>query len=316
MTPDRFKLDNFAPAAKYRESLEIDSSIDLPLLIARGKSAGKTLVVTANVHGDEYEGVRAIFECFDSLDPNQMSGDLLAVPVANPPAFWGGKRSSPVDGLNLARIFPGRQDGTISEKIAFVLAHSVISLADFYLDLHSGGVASRMPLMAGYYAGDRRSYEAAVAFGAPVIWGHDVIAPGRTVSFALSAGIPWVYTEARGAGRIHPQDLDMMKNGIRNLLMHLCILPGLLEQKEILLRLRGDGNTDEGITASQAGFLLTRVSLLQEVKQGDMLGSLVNLRGEALEDYCAPHDGIVGLIREFPVVASGDSLFLLAQREN
>lgn len=295
--------------------MEIDDSTSLPLLIARGKSPGKTLVVTANIHGDEYEGVRAIFESFDALDPHQMSGNFVAVPVANPPAFWGGKRSSPADGKNLARTFPGRQDGTISEKIAFVLGHSVISLADFYVDLHSGGVASRMPSMAGYFTADRRSCEGAVAFGASVIWGHDVIAPGRTVSFAVSAGIPCIYTEARGAGRIHPEDLDMMKNGIRNLLVHLGIIPGLLEPREIPWRLRGDGNTDEGIAASLAGFLLTKVSLLQEVKQGDILGSLVNMRGEVLEDYRAPQDGVIGLVREFPVVAPGDSLFLIAQRE-
>ncbi|MBS1798423.1 MAG: succinylglutamate desuccinylase/aspartoacylase family protein [Acidobacteria bacterium] len=315
MTPDQFKLNNFAPAAKYRDSLKIDDSISLPLLIARGRSAGKTLVVTANIHGDEYEGVRAIFESFDSLDPDQMSGNLVAVPVANPPAFWGGKRSSPVDGKNLARTFPGSQDGTISEKIAFALGYSVISLADFYIDLHSGGVVSSMPSMAGYFTADRRSYEGAVAFGASVIWGHDTVAPGRTVSFATSAGISCIYTEARGAGRIHPEDLDMMKTGIRNLLVYLQILPGSLEPREIPWRLRGDGNTDEGIIASQAGFLLTKVSLLQEVKQGDILGSLVNMHGEVLEDYHAPQDGVIGLVREFPVVAPGDSLFLLTRRE-
>jgi predicted deacylase len=316
MTPDRFKLGDFAQGTKHRLSLEIDESTSLPLLLVRGQSGGKTLVVTANIHGDEYEGVRAIFEMFESLDPEKMSGSFMAIPVANPPAFWSSTRTSPVDGLNLARVFPGQPAGTVSEKIAFVLAHSVISLADFYLDLHSGGIALRMPSMAGYPSGDPRSCEGAVAFGASVIWGHDVIAPGRTVSFAQSAGIPWIYTEARGAGRIHPQDLDMMKTGIRNLLLHLGILPGSVEPREISWRLRGDGNTDAGMTASKPGFLLTKVAILQEVKKGEVLGSLLNLLGEPLEDYHAMQDGVVAMIRELPVVSPGDSLFLLASRES
>jgi uncharacterized protein len=315
MLSNPFKLEDFAAGAKYRSQLKIDDFVSLPLLVAKGRSPGKTLVVTANIHGDEYEGVRAIFETFESVDCGLMSGTLLAVPVANPPAFWRCTRSSPVDGHDMARIFPGRSDGSISEKISFILAHYIISSADFYLDLHSGGVAYRMPSMAGYSATDPRSYEGAVLFGADVIWGHDVIAPGRTISFAHSAGIPWIYTEARGAGRIHLQDLHMMKTGIQNLLLHLRILPGSIEQREIRWRLRGDGNTDEGVSASQAGFLLTKVALLQDVEQGEVLGTLVNLLGEPLEEYRAPQDGVVAMVREMPVIAPGDSLFLLARRE-
>ena len=75
------------------------------MLVVRGRLPGPTLVVSANVHGDEYEGVRAIFETFNSLDPGAMSGDLLAVPVVNVPAFWAGTRTSPLDDANLARIF-------------------------------------------------------------------------------------------------------------------------------------------------------------------------------------------------------------------
>jgi predicted deacylase len=315
ITPHEFRLGDFAQATKHRLNLTIDADTSLPLLLAKGRAPGKTLVVTANIHGDEYEGVRAIFEVFESLDPDQMSGNLVAVPIANPPAFWRSTRTSPADGLNMARIFPGQPDGTISQKIAFVLAHSVISLADFYADLHSGGIASRLPSMAGYSSGDRRSYEGAVAFGASVIWGHDVIPQGRTVSYAHSVGIPWIYTEARGAGRIHPHDLDMMTTGIRNLLLHLDILRGSIESSEIVWRLKGDGNTDAGVAASRAGFLLTKVALLQEVKKGDVLGSLVDLLGKPLEDYHATRDGVVAMIRELPVVSPGDSLFLLASRE-
>ncbi|MHB1022217.1 MAG: succinylglutamate desuccinylase/aspartoacylase family protein [Acidobacteriaceae bacterium] len=314
MEVSQFRPNAFAPGTRHRLHLSVDEAIALPVLLAVGAATGKTLVVTANIHGDEYEGVRAILEVFDDLDPSRMTGNLIAVPVANPPAFWQGTRTSPVDGLNMARIMPGKPDGTTSERIAYALSHNLLAHADFYLDLHSGGITYRMPSMVGYSSTEPRSYAAAEIFGASVVWGHAAIAPGRTISYAQSQGIPWLYTEARGAGRIHPDDLKMMKTGIRNLLQHLGILPGEVAPAEIQWRLTGGGNTDDGISATKAGFLLHAVQILQEVAEGELLGSLVSTTGDLLEEYRAGKAGIVGMIREFPVVQPDDSLFLIADR--
>ena len=316
MNPTEFDLDALPRGAKEKFSLEILDGVSLPLLIVRGRREGRLLAVSAGVHGDEYEGVRAIFEIFDELDPNSMSGDLLAVPVANPPGFWSGTRDSPVDGKNLARIFPGDPLGSLSHRIAYHFGRAIISRADLYLDLHSGGTKYRMPSMVGYSSSDPRGKAAAEAFGAPVIWGHPSISPGRTVSLCPRAGNPLkLYTEARGAGRIHPDDLRMMTVGIRNLLGHLAILPRRSDPPPGCRRLRGAGDTDKGMAATQAGFLLNQVKILDTVSPGQLLGRLVALNGDPLEEYRAQDHGIVGMIREFPVVQAGDPLFLFAEEE-
>lgn len=308
---------NQLPRGAHRLHLEIENGPGFPLLAIRGCRPGATLVVSAGVHGDEYEGVRALLETFEALDPQHMSGNLLAVPVLNTAAFWSGTRTSPLDGANLARVFPGDEHGTPSQRIAWHFAHRVLAHADFYLDLHSGGIRYRMPSMAGYPAADRRARAAAEIFGAGVIWGHPPpIDPGRTVSFAGERGIPWLYTEARGAGRIHGDDLRMMKQGISNLLGFLDILPEKAPAAPPAVRLFGNGNTDSGLTASEPGFLLKEVEILQTVRPGDRLGRLVNLVGETLEEYRAPAHGVIGMVREFPVVQAGEVLFLLAERED
>ncbi len=309
-----FDPRRYAHGERHRLAVEFGDSLGFPLLLARGVRAGPTLVVTANLHGDEYERVRAILETFESLDAGQMSGDLIAVPVVNGPAFWSATRTSPLDGANLARVFPGSATGKPSQRIAWHLAHTVIASADLYLDLHSGGIRYRMPSMVGYAAEDPRGRAAAENFGAAVIWGHPPpIDPGRTVSFASERGIPWLYTEARGAGRIHPDDLVMMRRGIRNMLCHLGILPEAPQLIPITTRLHGSGNTDSGLTATQAGFLLKEVEILQPVATGDPLGRLVTTAGETLEEYRASTAGVVAMIRELPVVQPGDVLFLLAE---
>ena len=314
--PLEFDPARFERGGKYALDLVLSTdpvNLELPVLLARGGNPGKTLVATAAVHGDEYEGVRAIYELFEQLETAEMAGDFLASPVANPPAFWNGTRTSPLDGGNLARVFPGDLEGTPTQVIAYHLGHCLIARADFYIDLHSGGVKCVMPSMIGFASDDPRARAAAEAFGAEVLWSHPSLSPGRTVSFARERNIPWLYTEARGAGRIHPDDLRMMKRGLVNLMCHLRILSGEPERRPIRWRLYCDADTDQSLAATRRGFLLIEVELLQRVRKGQLLGRLIDLHGETIESYHAPEEGIVGFVRQFPVVEPGDPLFLLTQ---
>jgi predicted deacylase len=299
---------------KYKLDLEAGHGVRQPVLLARGPAEVKRLAAIAAVHGDEYEGVEAIFRTFESLDPEIMRGDFLAVPVANPPAFWNGTRENPVDGCNLARVFPGDAAGSCTAAVAWRLAHDAIDGADFFIDLHSGGVGWEMPLMAGYDERDARARAAALAFGAKVIWGHPSLAPGRSVSFAAERGIPWLYTEARGAGRIDGGDLRVFCEGLRNLMRHLGILPGAPLVCDVEFDLTGDGNIDAGLSAGSSGFFVAKAGLLDRVEPGEELGVIRDLHGETLETVRAPEAGWIAMVRRFPVVRPGVPLFVIAQR--
>lgn len=314
---------NFAPEEfdrGHRHDIDLDiglnsHGVSIPLILVRGAEKGKTLVVMAGVHGDEYEGVRAILELCEELDPQAMRGDVLAVTAANPPALWAGTRTSPLDRCNMARLFPGDENGSPSEVIAFHLGQSIIARGDFFLDLHSAGVKLLMPSMVGYDARDENSQAAAIAFAAPVIWGHPTVPAGRSISFASSRGIPWLYTEARGAGRIAPDDLRMFKRGMKNLLAHLGILNAAKERFPLQHRLYGDGDTDGSLIAEESGFFVPGVELLDSVNKGDELGRTLSLHGETLEVFTAPRSGAVGLIRACPIVSSGEATFLITEIE-
>lgn len=319
-----FAWDKIPAGAKVRRKLTVpvqgSAAISLPLLVVKGAQPGPTLLVSAGVHGDEYEGVQAIFDLFAALEPSAMRGALVAVPSANPPAFWSGSRTSPLDDGNLARVFPGQADGSATSAIAWHFDQKLLPLANLYVDLHSAGVKWLMPTLVGYHAEDALAGPAAEAFGAPVIWQHPKIAAGRTVSAAFARGIPSLYVEARGAGRIHPDDLRVYRHGLWRLLLHFQILDSLpvgitLESAtQSPVRLFGDGNIDRGITATQSGFLTAQVNLLQSVGKGELLGRLQNLWGETLAEYVAPSDGVVVLVHACPLVQPGEPLFLLTDR--
>lgn len=310
----RFDPDEFERGKCHRFILKVpgnDRSWDIPAILLRGRRQGKTLVITAAVHGDEYEGVRAIFDLTQALDPEQFSGDLLCIPVINVGAFWAGMRTNPIDGKNLARVFPGSPDGSLSDRIAFVVTEEVIAKADLYLDLHSAGVKLAMPTLIGYDSEDPRGRAAAIAFGGPVLWGSPYSSPGRTVSAAKDRHIPALYTEAFGAGRIRPQDLTYFRNGALNLMRHLEILPGSAESKPVEWDLDGPGDIDHSIICCYRGFFISNVQLLDRVKHGDQLGLVLDLHGNCLEVCRANRDGVVVLIRGFPVVNQKDALFLI-----
>lgn len=317
-----FDLQAIAPgsAGAYRlpvMRLPDGNDLWLPVLAAAGAAEGPTLAVLAGVHGDEYEGIRAIPQIFRAFSPADLRGRLLAVPVCNVPAFRSATRVSPIDGLNLARVFPGDPAGTATQRIAHVLTERIIAPASLLIDLHSAGVAYTMPTLVGYpYAETplaRAARAAAEAFGCAVLWGHppDPAAGGRTISAAEQLGIPWIYTEAAGGGRAAPADVACYTEGVLNVLRHMGMLPGQPDPRPIRHHLLGAGNTDDPIRAQASGYFVAEVGLLDAVLPQQLLGRVLDLFGATIEEIRARRAGRVVMIRGLPMIHAGEGAFLL-----
>lgn len=291
----------------------------LPLLCVKGRSDGPTLLVIAGVHGDEYEGIEAIPAIFDQIDPKGLSGTLTMAPVCNPPAFMGCSRSSTVDGLNLARVFPGDADGSISHRIAHWITQKLIASADFMIDLHSGGVTYDIPTLAGYTHADsdlaKTTLAMARAFGAPILWGHPApLPPGRSISAATDLGVPSIYSEAPGGGTVRPCDLACYREGVLSVMRSLDMLPGSPLDRSPEHHFVGSGNLDQVLSATLAGYFQPEAALLDEVAAGQRLGVIRDLLGTPIEEIAADRSGIVIMVRRLRQVAVGDGLFHTTQR--
>jgi predicted deacylase len=320
---DLFDLDRLRPGSRGSFALPVmgmpdGNSLQLPLLAAAGARDGPTLAVLAGVHGDEYEGIRAIPEIFRSVELAELCGRLLMVPICNIPAYRSATRSSPIDGLNLARVFPGDPHGTITQRIAHVLTERVIAPASLLIDLHSAGIAYTMPTLVGYPYADtplaRASRDAALAFGCDVLWAHppDPQAGGRSISAAEQHGVPWIYTEAAGGGRALPADVACYKTGVLNVMRHLGMLPGQPQINPVRCHLLGAGNTDDPIRADASGYFVTQVELLEAVAAGQLIGRVLDVAGETIEEIHAHVDGRVVMIRGLPLIHAGEGAFLLS----
>lgn len=289
----------------------------LPLLRARG-GRGPRLAVLGAVHGDEYDGPEVIHRVFEQIDPAALRGELVMVPVCNVPAYEQCLRSSPVDGANLARVFPGRQDGTLTEQIAWTLTERVIAGAAALIDIHSAGLAAVLPILAGYTHSPsplhRANQALAEAFGAPVLWAHPApLPPGRSLSAADALGVPCMYTEAPGSGRVDAETIACFTRGVFNAMRHLGMLEGAPVHDGPPLRLIGDGNLDHVINAPCAGHFRAEVGLLERVESGQRLGAVYSISGETLSVVRANAPGVVILLRALHRVNAGDGLAHLTQ---
>jgi len=287
---------------------------ELPLLYVTGVDTGPTLLVLGGVHGNEYEGVEAIPRIFAATEPESLRGNLIMLAVCNMPAYEAGTRNSPIDGQNLARVFPGDPKGTISLRIAHWIDQRFIAPADLLIDLHSGGPETDIPTMIGYQHSDddlgRAAEAAARAFGAPVLWGHppDPTIHGRTCNSAGDYGVPWLYTETSGGGRADADALACYTDGVFNVMRHLGMLDGQPQPRSMTHHLLGNGNLDEILSVSTAGFFRAEVALLDQVEEGQTIGTVHDLFGLAVETVTADRSGVVILLRRSPTVSTGTNV--------
>jgi len=149
-----------------------DSGSTVPFTIIHGASPGPVLALVAGTHGMEYVPIIALQRMRTRIDPKTLRGTIIMVHVANMPSFLGRTiYYSPVDGKNLNRVFPGRADGTLSERIAEAITREFIARATHVVDLHCGdGNESLRPYLYWITTGDPKVAEEGRGPGLPGSW--------------------------------------------------------------------------------------------------------------------------------------------------
>lgn len=272
----------------------------IPLAVIRN-GTGPTLILEAGNHGDEYEGPITLGELIRELDPAQINGRLIFLPAINTPAVLAGRRTSPVDGLNLNRTFPGNGTGTITQQISAYVSEEIMPLGDAFVDLHSGGSSLNiLPSAIIEPAIDpdlrRRNIAAVLAFDAPLTVVIDNLGEPRTsTATAVRKGLVTIGTEMGGAGTVSLDALAICRKGVRNLLAHFGITEPARSPKarpDAILRIPGH---DGYVLATSDGVFEPFHPLGTKVSAGEAAGAIHNLlspaRAPEIVHYCA--DGLV-----------------------
>jgi N2-acetyl-L-2,4-diaminobutanoate deacetylase len=291
-------------------------AIMIPItVVKRGK--GPTVLLTGGNHGDEYEGPVALFDLARTLAADAVTGRVIILPAMNYPAFRAGTRTSPIDKGNLNRLFPGRPDGTITEKIADYIQRHLLPLADVVADIHSGGrTLEFLPFAAAHRlpdaAQEARCVKAVLAFNAPYsMMLRELDAVGMLDTATEEMGKTFLSTELGGGGTARAETIRIAKRGVRNLLIHAGVLKGEIERAPTTLLDMPDGDCYVG--SLSGGLVEFVLDLGAQVRRGDLVARVHDIErtAGAVAEYRAARDGILAG-RHFPgLVQTGDTLAVI-----
>ena len=294
--------------------------MELKTLEIHGHQPGPKLLITAGVHGDEFEPMAAVRRMMKEIDPQHLRGKLTLVPVVNESAFQMGRRTGE-DGKDLARTCPGHNDGSLTEQVAFALSQLIRS-ADYYIDLHTGGTAYTVLPLSGYTLhADPNVLDVqrrmAQVFGLDVVWGTDPNLDGRSLSVARDANVPAIYCEYLGGGRCEPVGIDDYVRGCRNVMIELGLLDGTPDIPRPPLVVEdhrpGAGHMQINHPSPCDGFFEPVVALGQRVHIGDLLGTVCDALGQRVERIESRYTGVVIVLHTFPTVAKDDSVAVVME---
>jgi len=298
----------------------VDGGTEIPITLIHGANTGPVLALIAGTHGYEYPPILALQRLRRALDPERLRGSVILVHIANLPSFLGRTvYYSPVDGKNLNRVYPGRPDGTLSERIADVLYTEVIQRADVVVDMHGGdGNEALRPYVYTTVTGDpdtdRRSRDLATAFGLDTIvlergWSSDPSAHVYTEWAARGQGKPAISTETGRLGSTAEELVVLAERGVWNVLRHLGMVDGDPEVASAITWLE-DGQV---VRSPSTGVFRPAVEPGWRVAAGGRLGTLFDFFGDPVAQITAPFGGVVTYVVATPPVSQGEPLAMVAR---
>jgi hypothetical protein len=290
----------------------------VPFTIVHGASVGPVLALVAGVHGFEYAPILALQRMRHAIDPARLRGTVVMVHVANLPSFLGRTvYYSPVDGQNLNRVFPGRPDGTLSERIADVITREIVARATHLVDLHGGdGNESLRPYAYWITTGDPSVAEAsralALAFGLDRIVVDNERPTDAAKSLylsntAITRGKPAITTEAGGLGQTDPSAVALIERGVSGVLRHL----GMRDEGPLPLAAPVWITRNAVLRASATGLFFPAVECGQTVTESAPIGHITDLHGHVLERISAPFGGEVMYVVRTPPITAGEPVGMI-----
>jgi predicted deacylase len=298
-----------------------------PVISIAGAKPGPVLFVNAGVHGGEYPAIEAVIRLSKTLNPKEIAGTVILMPVLSLPSFR--TRTPfvcPVDGVNPNRVFPGDPNGTYSEQMTHALVNEFVIHADAYIDLHGGDIPEALVpfVICRSEAGltDKkardvsvRSKQMAMAFGLPyVLTVSKPVQPSKGLSsYAAAAekGIPAILAEAGGVGQMQEDQVEMLMNGVRNVMAHLGMCShgpvarprqtahSAVATAKVFAADTAASTTSKVLTkfewlyTKHAGMWYPTIAAGDFVKKGEELGRVGDLFGDVLEKIVSTVDGVV-----------------------
>ena len=307
------------PGQKVTGTLDVPAGTDaataIPVVVIRGAKPGPVLALVSGAHGTEYASIIALEKVIQSVDPAQVSGTVIILPLVNIASFEQKvPHVNPVDGKSMNRFYPGKQDGTQTERASYVITKQVVERCDYLVDYHGGDLDENLrPYAYWPKSGDPKhdaiTREMVLAFGLDhiIVWSDrpkDPAASRYLDNTANTRGKPAIAVEAGYSGTVHPDDVAMLANGTLSLMRYLKMLPGAPATVEHPVWF---GKIDT-VASEQGGIFYPLAPRGSYVEAGMKIGYVTDFYGKTIYEARAPVAGVVLYICGVPSMKKGDTV--------
>lgn len=296
----------------------MDAGAKVPLVVVRGRHEGPTVALISGLHGGEFAGTIALQRLIRQIDAKRLSGTLLIAPLVNVSAFERlTPRTNPVDGVNMNRAFPGKPDGTQTQRVAHVLTRELLAASDYVIDYHGGDRnEDQHPYAYWIRTGrpdiDEPERRMLTAFGAPYIieFSFTDLSPADAhllPTQAVALGRPSITVDAGRAGTYTEADIELLAGGTVRVLIELGMLAGRVEPQPVPTYLK---NTIY-VNAPVSGVFFPSADRGEAIRAGQEIGRITDLYGRPLVTVAAPVDGVILYLNSTPSAVAGEQLFYI-----
>jgi uncharacterized protein len=308
-----------APGQKAFGLIEVaaraDAAASIPVAVFHGAKPGPVLALVAGSHGTEYASIIALEKLIQSLDPAQISGTVIILPLVNIPSFEQKvPHVNPVDGRSMNRFYPGSPDGSQTERVSWQITKQVVERCDYLIDYHGGDLDENLRPYAywpksGNAKQDAITRDMVLAFGLDhiIIWSdrpRDPNASRYLDNTANTRGKPAIAVEAGYSGTVRPQDVQLLVNGTLSVMRYLRMLPGAATPVEHPVWI---GKIDT-VESAEAGIFYPLVDRGTYVAAGTKIGYVTDFFGRTVYETKAPAAGVVLYICGVPSMKKGDTV--------
>ncbi len=293
----------------------VDAATNIPVAVVHGARPGPVLALVSGAHGTEYTSIIALEKLIGLLDPAEISGTVIIVPLVNIPSFERKvPHVNPVDGVSMNRMYPGKMDGTQTDRASYMITKQVVEQCDHLIDLHGGDLDESLRpysywARTGSEPQDRISREMVLAFGLD----HIIISTDRPKdpnasryleNTATTRGKPSITVEAGHAGTVEPEDLRVLVDGCLSVMRYLKMLPGAASPIEHPVWVQKIAT----IASEQTGIFYPLVRRGSYVEQGMKVGYVTDYVGKTVFEARAPAAGVVLYICAVPSMTKGATI--------
>src|SRR5438034_3523027 len=307
------------PGQKVAGTVEVpggvDAALSIPVVVAQGTKPGPVLALVSGAHGTEYASIIALEKVIERLDPSQLSGTVIVVPLVNVRSFEQKiAHVNPVDNKSMNRFYPGKMDGTQTERASYLITKQIVEQCDHLIDLHGGDLDESLRpysywTKTGNEKQDQISREMVLAFGLD----HIIISTDRPKdpqasryleNTATTRGKPSITAEAGHAGTVETDDLNALINGCLNVMKYLKMLPGapaVIEHPVWIEKV-------VTLASEQTGIFYPLVKRGTYVEQGMKVGYVTDYFGKTVFEARAPVAGVVLYLCAVPSMTKGATI--------